>query len=212
MQKQGSRQLKKVSQIFKVGAIFVVTLLLVSPTLQAQNWDINTLDNINPSNPSSRYWQQTSASVYPIAVGIPAVILIAGYINHNKTQQQNGWKIVGALAVNTALSQALKYAVNRDRPYEKYPLLINPYSRPELGKSFPSGHTSTAFTLAASLSIKYPKWYVVVPAYAYAASVGYSRLYLGVHYPTDVLAGAALGIGSAYLSNWMAKKVLKIKN
>ena len=138
--------------------------------------------------------------------------MIAGYINHNKEQQQHGWKIVGALAVNTVLTEAFKYAVNRDRPYEKYPLLINPYNTPEQGKSFPSGHTSTAFTLAASLSIEYPKWYVVVPAYTYAATVGYSRLYLGEHYPSDVIAGAALGVGSAYLSNWLAKKVLKIKN
>jgi undecaprenyl-diphosphatase len=47
---------------------------------------------------------------------------------------------------------------------------------------------------------------VVVPAYAWAAGVGYSRMYLGQHYPTDVLAGAAIGIGSAYLSNWLNKK------
>ena len=218
MQKHVSKQLKRVWQTYNPSApkgglvgLMLVIILLFSSSLQAQNWDINTLDNINPSNPSSKYWQQTTASVYPISVGIPAGILIVGYINHNKAQQEKGWKIVGALAVNTILSQGLKYSINRERPYEKYPLLINPYDTKEQGKSFPSGHTSTAFSLAASIAIEYPKWYVVVPAYAYAASVGYSRLYLGEHYPSDVLAGAALGVGSAYLSNWLAKKVLKIK-
>lgn len=215
MQKHVSRQLKKVWQTYnpfkQVGLFIFIALLFTYGNLNAQNWDINTLDNVNPSNPSSKYWQQTTELVYPISVGIPAGILIAGFINHNKAQQQKGWKIVGALAVNTIITQGLKYSINRERPYEKYPLLINPYDKKEQGKSFPSGHTSTAFSLAASIAIEYPKWYVVVPAYAYATSVGYSRLYLGEHYPSDVLTGAALGVGSAYLSNWLAKKVLKIK-
>jgi undecaprenyl-diphosphatase len=218
MQKHVSRQLKKVWQTYNptalkmgvIGTTFMVAFLLFCNVLQAQNWDINTLDNINPSNPSSKYWQQTTASAYPISVGIPAAILIAGYLKHDKDLEKKGWKIVGALAVNTVLSQGFKYAINRERPYEKYGS-IYPYDASEKGKSFPSGHTSTVFALAASLSIEYPKWYVVVPAYVYAASVGYSRLYLGEHYPSDVLAGAALGVGSAYLSNWLAKKVFKIK-
>lgn len=220
MLKQESRQLKRVWQIFNplvpkrklvrlVGSTLAVVLLLTSPKLYAQNWDINTLNNINPSNPSSGVWQKTTASVYPVSLGIPAGILLAGYISHNKIEQQKGWKIVGALAVNTIISQVLKYTINRERPYEKYPLLINPYDKTESGKSFPSGHTSTAFSLAASLSIEYKKWYVVVPAYTYAAAVGYSRLYLGEHYPSDVLAGAVVGIGSAYLSNWLQHKFFK---
>ena len=76
--------------------------------------------------------------------------------------------------------------------------------------SFPSGHTSDAFSLATALSIVYPKWYVVVPAYAWAVTVGYSRMALGVHYPGDVLAGALIGAGSAYLcfrgQLWLQKK------
>jgi undecaprenyl-diphosphatase len=76
--------------------------------------------------------------------------------------------------------------------------------------SFPSGHTSVAFSTATSLYLAYPKWYVAVPAFTYAASVGYSRMYLGVHYPSDVLAGAVIGAGSAWLmykaNKWLFKK------
>ena len=79
------------------------------------------------------------------------------------------------------------------------------------GRSFPSGHTSLAFSTAASLSIQFNKWYVTLPAYLWAGSVAYSRMYLGVHYPTDVLGGAAVGIGSAYLAHWLNQKFFKNK-
>ena len=114
------------------------------------------------------------------------------------------------MAINTLVTQGLKYTINRERPYDKYPLLIHPYQI-ENDKSFPSGHTSTAFSVATSLSIQYKKWYVVLPAYAWASSVGYSRLYLGEHYPTDVLAGAAIGAGSAWLSHYLNKKYFNKK-
>jgi membrane-associated phospholipid phosphatase len=70
----------------------------------------------------------------------------------------------------------------------------------ESSASFPSGHTSIAFATATALSLKYPKWYVIAPASIWACSVGYSRMNLGVHYPSDVFAGAVLGAGSAFLT------------
>ena len=66
--------------------------------------------------------------------------------------------------------------------------------------SFPSGHTSGAFASATSVSLAYPKWYIIAPSFAWAGSVAYSRMHLGVHYPSDVLAGAIIGSGSAYIS------------
>ena len=58
--------------------------------------------------------------------------------------------------------------------------------------SFPSGHTGTSFAAAVVLFLSYPKkysfWFLVL-----AFLIGFSRLYVGVHYPTDVLAGALIG-------------------
>jgi membrane-associated phospholipid phosphatase len=66
--------------------------------------------------------------------------------------------------------------------------------------SFPSGHTSTAFTMALLLSsvMKKKFWAFILPVIAFL--VGYSRVYLGQHFATDVCAGMAIGIVSAYLS------------
>ncbi len=183
----------------------LVLLLFISVGVQAQNWDINLLNDINPQNPSSGYWQKTSSLTYAVSAGVPATQLVIGIIKHDKKLQNQGWETVGGLAINSIITQGLKHGFNRDRPYEKYPLLINPYEI-EISQSFPSGHTSTAFSLATSLSIEYKKWYVVLPAYAWATSVGYSRLYLGEHYPSDVLAGAVVGAGSAWLSHYLNKK------
>ena len=73
--------------------------------------------------------------------------------------------------------------------------------------SFPSGHTASAFALATSLCIKYPKWYVIAPSALWACSVGVSRMNEGLHYPSDVLAGAAIGAGCAivniYVNRWL---------
>jgi undecaprenyl-diphosphatase len=86
------------------------------------------------------------------------------------------------------------------------------YKKAEAGSlSFPSGHTSSAFQWATGCALACPKWYVVVPAYAYACGIGYSRMYLGVHYPSDVLAGALVGGGSAVLSQFLTQKLLQRK-
>jgi len=116
--------------------------------------------------------------------------------------------MVGSLVINTAITQGLKFAINRERPVTTYPGEVYPY-RFDKSASFPSGHTSTAFATATTLTLEFKKWYVAVPAYAWAAGVGYSRIYLGEHYPTDVIAGAAVGAGSAVLSHWLSKKIFK---
>jgi undecaprenyl-diphosphatase len=188
----------------------VVFILFISLNTHAQNWEVNLLNDINPQQPSFGFWQKTSASTYSVSVGVPATQLIVGFIKKDKKIQRQGWQTVGGLTINTIVTQGLKYTIKRDRPYEQYPLLINPYNI-ETDKSFPSGHTSTAFSVATSLSLQYKKWYVVVPVYAWASSVGYSRLYLGEHYPTDVLAGAAIGAGSAWLSQYLNKKLFTKK-
>ena len=116
---------------------------------------------------------------------------------------------LGGLAVTTVVVHGLKYTVQRERPY-KTDATIVPYQYDE-SPSFPSGHTSFAFSTATSLSIQYSKWYIIAPAFVWAGSVGYSRLHLGEHYPSDVAASAIIGTGSSILSyygtKWLQGKV-----
>ena len=72
--------------------------------------------------------------------------------------------------------------------------------------SFPSGHATNALACAWVLFRRAPKKWGV-PALALAILIALSRLYVGVHYPTDVLAGAAIGICSACLAMWLVPKL-----
>ncbi|MFL9484951.1 phosphatase PAP2 family protein [Chitinophagaceae bacterium LWZ2-11] len=187
-------------------AVFVV-LCFGFNHAQAQNWDIDLLKKINPDNPSSDYWKGVSNSTYYVAIGIPVVETAIGYIEGNKNLKRNGWETIVTIAGSAIITEGIKLAANRTRPYNAYPDLIHAYSTRDYGYSMPSGHTSLAFATATSLALQYKKWYIVAPAYIWASSVGYSRLYLGEHYPSDVFVGAVIGAGSAVVTHWLAKKI-----
>lgn len=175
---------------------------------KAQNWDINLLKQINPSQPNSSVWKGFSSSAKPLSVGIPGVMLAVSLLNKDTALTRQSIELVGSVVLTTVATEAIKIVINRDRPYRKYPLEVFPYDGSESGKSFPSAHVSLSFATATSLALVYKKWYVTAPAFLWAAGVGYSRLYQGEHYPSDVLAGAAVGIAGAYASHWLQQKLL----
>lgn len=98
----------------------------------------------------------------------------------------------------------LKPLFARPRPCDIRPEMLTLVARPN-GWSFPSGHTASAF--AAAFALWMQKRRLGVPALVLAAFIGFTRLYLYVHFPTDILGGIALGIAAGWLGSHMADKL-----
>lgn len=174
----------------------------------SQNADINLLKhiNINRNKNLDGTAMLLSESVAPLSIGIPALMYLKGSLQKDKTLKRNALVTGSSFVLAVGSGYVIKEMVKRQRPYLTYSE-IELYGPKESGFSFPSNHTSSSFSTATSLSILYPKWYVIVPAYTWASSVAYSRMHIGVHYPSDVLAGAALGAGSAWACYYLNKKL-----
>jgi membrane-associated phospholipid phosphatase len=180
---------------------FVLFLILLSPVVFsfAQNTDIDILRKINlgRNKGSDNVFLTITSSVTPISILAPISVICEGYTKHDSTLTNKGIYIGATLILAAGISTGLKYSVNRKRPFVTYPDIEKVGEGGS--KSFPSGHTSDAFATATSLSLAFPKWYVIAPSFVWACSVGYSRMDLGVHYPSDVLAGAVVGAGTAFI-------------
>lgn len=106
-----------------------------------------------------------------------------------------------AFAIERPLYWVLKNSCQRRRPPEAIPSFSSVITASDRF-SFPSGHTCGAFLLAGMVSGQYPA--LALPMYLWASSVGVSRVVLGVHFPTDILAGALLGSAIAWLAKgWL---------
>ncbi|MFV8334778.1 phosphatase PAP2 family protein [Flavobacterium sp. RSP29] len=193
--------------------VILIVLLFSMTFVNAQNSDINILRDINVHRNKSLdpTFKLVTNSAVPISVATPIILYSVGLIKKDSAIKKQAIFIGEAFLVNAFITTALKHTIKRDRPFETYPDIDQVAST--LGYSFPSGHTSLAFATATSLSLAYPKWYIIAPSFVWAGAVGYSRMHLGVHYPSDVFAGAIIGTGSAYLSykvnKWINKKSSK---
>jgi undecaprenyl-diphosphatase len=192
--------------------LMLVTLFicLFTTVTQAQSIaELNTLRRINPNNPNNAVWNNLSNTSKYISVGVPVGYFVAGLIHDNKALKQKAAYTAAAILLNTASTTLLKNVIKRERPYNSYTGIFP--DKIESDYAFPSGHTSSAFATATSLAIATKKWYVAVPAFAWSAGVGYSRIYLGQHYPSDVIMGALVGSSSALICHWATKQLAKRK-
>ncbi|AWI07260.1 phosphatase PAP2 family protein [Clostridium drakei] len=117
-------------------------------------------------------------------------------LNPNYFIHMVGVKCTISLILSTIVSQIFKKSVSRIRPF----LIVNNLNIKKIGideYSFPSGHTTAAFTICVMISLFCPS--IAFLLILLASLVGISRIYLGVHYPSDVFAGAILGTLSSFL-------------
>ncbi len=114
---------------------------------------------------------------YRAVMGLSILLMAYG----DESRRETGRLLSTAFLGTGLVTYGMKELIGRKRPLDE--TVGNP--------AFPSGHTSLAFSSATILGYRYPKWRV--PLYLGAALVGFSRIYLGRHYASDVVAGATLG-------------------
>jgi undecaprenyl-diphosphatase len=136
------------------------------------------------------------ASQSRLWMGVALVLSVFG----GRKGRQTAAEGMVAIGVNSFLANVVfKHLTRRKRPTDPVPearRLVQPKS-----SSFPSGHTASAAAFAGIVGRAYPKLWV--PINALASTVGFSRVYTGVHYPGDVLGGWLLGKAVAFVVNYV---------
>jgi undecaprenyl-diphosphatase len=179
------------------------------------NLDVRLFRTINNARSPFKdgFFDLFDRSMAPVAILFPASLFIYARA-YDKTYDENtAYLLTAAELTNGALTFGTKMTVRRKRPlralehvYTKGMPAIDVYS-------FPSGHSSTTFSIATMFALRYPKYpQIYAPMYAWALIVAYGRPYFGMHYPSDLLSGAILGAGSSVLIYSLRKELFKFKN
>lgn len=137
--------------------------------------------------------------------GLIWIIIGLALVISNKYRKV-GFMVLGALLLGSILGEGIiKNIVQRDRPFinmDGIDMLINT----PITYSFPSGHTTSSFAAAGVLAISFKNKSVYV--FVLAGLIAFSRLYLGVHFPTDIIAGIILGLSCSFISVFIGRKIL----
>ncbi len=173
--------------------ILPVLLIPVICSAQSHGIDMTLLKDIVINRPQSldHLFLLITKTAKPIVVLSFIIIFILGLIKKNRKLKLTSIQIVGGLIITTIIVVLLKHSVGRPRPYITDPTLWHAASKSN--PSFPSGHTAVTFVVATILSLNYRRNYIGIMFFTWAILVAFSRLDLGMHYPSDVIAGAFIG-------------------
>ncbi|MBQ8795723.1 MAG: phosphatase PAP2 family protein [Clostridia bacterium] len=130
-------------------------------------------------------------------LGVPWLVLGAVLFCFKKTRTAGAILVCAVVLTFFFNELAIKNAINRERPCTIDPTIELIVKKPT-SYSFPSGHTASCFAAAGTLLFTYKR--LGIPLIIFSAFMGFSRMYLFVHFPTDVLAGAALGLLMAWVT------------
>lgn len=153
-------------------------------------------------------------SILFTATLIPVTLFTVSRVNNNYYDENSSALLTLSEGLSIGITYGLKNIVKRKRPFENLSnvhydgnkFLLDYYS-------FPSGHSAISFSIATSLTLRYPdKPVLITGVYLYSTLISFGRIYLGVHYPSDVLAGMIIGSGSAAIIHSLRKEIIKGKN
>lgn len=181
---------------------------------EPDNFDTRLFRTINNSRSpfKDRLFGTVTYSVLPVSMMLPSSLFLYGRTYGKHYDENTGYLLAGALTTNAVVTMGSKFLFQRIRPCD---CLNDVYSRKEFADkhSFPSAHASFSFSSATMFALRYPKYpQVYAPMFAWALLTAYSRPYLGMHFPSDVLAGAVIGAGSSVLIYSLRKELFTLKN
>jgi undecaprenyl-diphosphatase len=175
--------------------------------------DLHLLEFINHERikPLDNFFIFITNTAYIVAFSIPVFLLIFAITKHRYKLKQQSWLILISLCINEVVIEIIKHIVNRQRPFE-----VDSFIEKMAGggsPSFPSGHTGVAFLIATMLTLFFSKhsWGLLV-VWVWAIMVGYSRVVLGVHYPSDVAASMIISASIAMIVTRFFTKQNFLKN
>ena len=145
------------------------------------------------------YTQMGNAGMLFIVLGLILLVF--------KSTRKAGFSALYAMLIGlVVVNFTIKPLIARPRPWLVIENFVNlvPESDPN---SFPSGHTNSAFAFALAVCLSAPKRWMKITAVCMAVVMGLSRLYVGVHFPSDVLVGALIGALCGLAGAWVVKTV-----
>ncbi len=204
------KQLKKLYPFVVITLLILIFSRLAREVIENETFKLDLSINSWVHGLRSPFWTEIMKTVSDI--GLIGGVFVIGFISaywfyHKRLQMQIGL-LTSSLGASL-FTYFIKLSIARDRPELTSRLVA------ESGFSFPSGHATTAFTAFGILSVviyfshKIPqqiKFFSIVFLSAFALLVGFSRLYLGVHYFTDVAAGAIVGLTATYIFYYLKSK------
>lgn len=141
-------------------------------------------------------------------IGMTYILVFVGLILWWRKHRELAFDVVVLILISDLVVFSLKLLFMRERPFEVLTdvnTLSWGLSTTATDYSMPSGHASRAFAMATLIALG-TRHRVGVSLLLFATLIGLSRIYLGLHWPSDVLAGALLGILLALVMNWIGKK------
>ena len=179
-------------------------LILATPAVsqEEENLDIRFFRSINNRQDPSRdgvieFLDHTSL---PTFGAIPVGFAVIGLAVDDRAVFEVGLLSATAQLSSLGMTFILKELVGRPRPFESLSDVRVKHRWSATGSSFPSGHTSQAFAIATIISLKFRKGSVIIPSVLWASAISYGRIFLGVHYPSDVAGGMLIGIAGGLVA------------
>ena len=182
-----------------LGAATGMALAYDADASQAVGVDANRADIANKISDFGSFYATGAES---------AGIYFIGLTNKNPKLAETGRLGAEAILDSGTVALVTKLASNRQRPLQgdrRGHFWANGTSHWEFDSSFPSDHATASMALARVVAGEYPHWYVALPTYGFAESIGISRILANQHFPSDVLVGQAIGfLSGGYVLNHRA--------